>query len=99
MGVGGQLYTSAAYPQRLFAVIMNSRVDLVSWASLSQVDTSPEIITCSAIFLVTSHLPWLDPQRAYSGLASDPRSQVAELLALISASREFGTAAFGTEAA
>jgi hypothetical protein len=44
MGVGGQLYTSAAYPQRLFAVIMNSRVDLVSWASLSQVDTSPEII-------------------------------------------------------
>jgi len=44
MGFGGRLYTSAAYPQRLLAVIMDSRVDLVSWASLSQLDTSPEII-------------------------------------------------------
>ncbi|MCZ7080155.1 M20/M25/M40 family metallo-hydrolase, partial [Salmonella enterica] len=31
------------------------------------------------------------------GLATDPQSEVAELLALISGSREFGTVAFGTE--
>jgi acetylornithine deacetylase len=37
------------------------------------------------------------PLSAYPGLATDPHSEVAELLALISGSREFGTVAFGTE--
>jgi acetylornithine deacetylase len=37
------------------------------------------------------------PLSAYPGLATDPHSEVAELLALISDSREFGTVAFGTE--
>jgi acetylornithine deacetylase len=37
------------------------------------------------------------PLSAYPGLATDLHSQVAELLALISGSREFGTVAFGTE--
>ncbi|WP_372873688.1 acetylornithine deacetylase [Pseudomonas sp.] len=37
------------------------------------------------------------PLSAYPGLATDPHSDVAELLALISGSREFGTVAFGTE--
>lgn len=37
------------------------------------------------------------PLSAYPGLATDPHSQVAELLALISGSRDFGTVAFGTE--
>ena len=37
------------------------------------------------------------PLSAYPGLATDPQSEVAELLALISGSREFGTVAFGTE--
>ncbi|TWC34090.1 acetylornithine deacetylase [Pseudomonas sp. SJZ079] len=37
------------------------------------------------------------PLSAYPGLATDPHSEVAQLLALISGSREFGTVAFGTE--
>jgi acetylornithine deacetylase len=37
------------------------------------------------------------PLSAYPGLATDPHSDVAELLALISGSREFGTVAFGSE--
>jgi acetylornithine deacetylase len=37
------------------------------------------------------------PLSAYPGLATDPHSEVAEMLALISGSREFGTVAFGTE--
>ncbi|NBA97988.1 acetylornithine deacetylase [Pseudomonas sp. R5(2019)] len=38
-----------------------------------------------------------EPLSAYPGLATDPHSQVAELLAHISGSRDFGTVAFGTE--
>jgi acetylornithine deacetylase len=34
---------------------------------------------------------------AYPGLATDPQSAAAEILALLSGSREFGTVAFGTE--
>ena len=34
---------------------------------------------------------------AYPGLATDARSEAAELLALLSGSRDFGTVAFGTE--
>ncbi|WXL28023.1 acetylornithine deacetylase [Ectopseudomonas mendocina] len=34
---------------------------------------------------------------AYPGLATDPNSAAAELLALLSGSRDFGTVAFGTE--
>ncbi|MCY1493524.1 Acetylornithine deacetylase [compost metagenome] len=34
---------------------------------------------------------------AYPGLATDPHSQAAELLALLSGSRDFATVAFGTE--
>jgi acetylornithine deacetylase len=37
------------------------------------------------------------PLSAYPGLATDPHSEVAQLLALISGSRKFGTVAFGTE--
>lgn len=39
----------------------------------------------------------LEPLSAYPGLATDPHSAAAELLALLSGSREFGTVAFGTE--
>ncbi|MDP3815445.1 acetylornithine deacetylase [Pseudomonas sp.] len=37
------------------------------------------------------------PLSAYPGLATDPHSEAAELLALLSGSRDFGTVAFGTE--
>ncbi|RJG12838.1 acetylornithine deacetylase [Pseudomonas cavernicola] len=37
------------------------------------------------------------PLSAYPGLATDPQSEAAELIALLSGSREFGTVAFGTE--
>ncbi|AYC34888.1 acetylornithine deacetylase [Pseudomonas cavernae] len=37
------------------------------------------------------------PLSAYPGLATDPHSEAAELLALLSGSREFATVAFGTE--
>lgn len=37
------------------------------------------------------------PLSAYPGLATDPHSQAAELLALLSGSRDFSTVAFGTE--
>ncbi|MBB1520400.1 acetylornithine deacetylase [Aquipseudomonas guryensis] len=37
------------------------------------------------------------PLSAYPGLATDPHSEAAELLALLSGSREFSTVAFGTE--
>ncbi|NQD92777.1 acetylornithine deacetylase [Pseudomonas sp. CrR25] len=37
------------------------------------------------------------PLSAYPGLASDPQGEAAELLALLSGSRDFGTVAFGTE--
>lgn len=37
------------------------------------------------------------PLSAYPGLATDPHSHVAQLLALISGSQAFGTVAFGTE--
>ena len=37
------------------------------------------------------------PLSAYPGLATDPQSAAAEVLALLSGSREFGTVAFGTE--
>ena len=37
------------------------------------------------------------PLSAYPGLATDPHSKVAELLALLSGSRDFSTVAFGTE--
>lgn len=37
------------------------------------------------------------PLSAYPGLATDPNSEAAELLALLSGSRDFGTVAFGTE--
>lgn len=39
----------------------------------------------------------LQPLSAYPGLATAPDSEAAELLALLSGSREFGTVAFGTE--
>ncbi|WPC04747.1 acetylornithine deacetylase [Pseudomonas benzenivorans] len=39
----------------------------------------------------------LQPLSAYPGLATDPRSEAAELLALLSGRRDFGTVAFGTE--
>nr|WP_322940454.1 acetylornithine deacetylase [Pseudomonas sp. s4] len=39
----------------------------------------------------------LTPLSAYPGLATDPNSAAADLLALIAGSREFGTVAFGTE--
>ncbi|WP_025129857.1 acetylornithine deacetylase [Pseudomonas sp. PH1b] len=39
----------------------------------------------------------LQPLSAYPGLATAPDSDAAELLALLSGSREFGTVAFGTE--
>ncbi|MAB99365.1 MAG: acetylornithine deacetylase [Pseudomonadaceae bacterium] len=38
-----------------------------------------------------------EPLSAYPGLATEPHSEVAQLLALISQSRDFGTVAFGTE--
>lgn len=38
-----------------------------------------------------------EPLSAYPGLATDPQGSLAELLARISGSREFGTVAFGTE--
>jgi acetylornithine deacetylase len=34
---------------------------------------------------------------AYPGLATDPQGEAAELLALLSGSRDFSTVAFGTE--
>ncbi|MCY1328457.1 Acetylornithine deacetylase [compost metagenome] len=37
------------------------------------------------------------PLSAYPGLATDPQSQAAELIALLSGSREFSTVAYGTE--
>lgn len=37
------------------------------------------------------------PLSVYPGLATEPHSEAAELLALLSGSREFGTVAFGTE--
>ncbi|MDX1368185.1 acetylornithine deacetylase [Pseudomonas sp.] len=37
------------------------------------------------------------PLSAYPGLATEPQSEAAELLALLSGSRDFGTVAFGTE--
>ena len=37
------------------------------------------------------------PLSAYPGLATEPHSEAAELLALLSGSRDFGTVAFGTE--
>lgn len=37
------------------------------------------------------------PLSAYPGLATDPHSEAAELLALLSGSHDFGTVAFGTE--
>ncbi|MEX6502908.1 acetylornithine deacetylase [Pseudomonas zhanjiangensis] len=37
------------------------------------------------------------PLSAYPGLATDPRGEAADLLALLSGSRAFGTVAFGTE--
>ncbi|UUY10281.1 acetylornithine deacetylase [Pseudomonas sp. J452] len=37
------------------------------------------------------------PLSAYPGLATDPHSEAAELLALLSGSREFSTVAYGTE--
>lgn len=37
------------------------------------------------------------PLSAYPGLATEPQSEAAELLALLSSSRDFGTVAFGTE--
>ncbi|WP_166360246.1 acetylornithine deacetylase [Pseudomonas akapageensis] len=37
------------------------------------------------------------PLSAYPGLATDPHSEAAELIAQLSGSREFGTVAFGTE--
>jgi acetylornithine deacetylase len=39
----------------------------------------------------------LQPLSAYPGLATSPDSEAADLLALLSGSREFGTVAFGTE--
>ncbi|KRW62565.1 acetylornithine deacetylase [Pseudomonas sp. TTU2014-080ASC] len=39
----------------------------------------------------------LKPLSAYPGLATDPQSAAAELLAMLCGSREFGTVAFGTE--
>ncbi|WP_085597994.1 MULTISPECIES: acetylornithine deacetylase [unclassified Pseudomonas] len=39
----------------------------------------------------------LQPLSAYPGLATAPDSEAAELLALLTGSREFGTVAFGTE--
>ncbi|MBQ55771.1 MAG: acetylornithine deacetylase [Pseudomonadaceae bacterium] len=38
-----------------------------------------------------------EPLSAYPGLATEPHSEVAQLLALISQCRDFGTVAFGTE--
>ncbi|WP_137817439.1 acetylornithine deacetylase [Pseudomonas sp. 2FG] len=38
-----------------------------------------------------------EPLSAYPGLATEPHSFAAELIALLSGSREFGTVAFGTE--
>ncbi|MNZ32901.1 Acetylornithine deacetylase [compost metagenome] len=37
------------------------------------------------------------PLSAYPGLATDPQSQAAELIALLSGSRDFSTVAYGTE--
>ena len=37
------------------------------------------------------------PLSAYPGLATEPQSEAAELLALLAGSREFGTVAFGSE--
>lgn len=39
----------------------------------------------------------LQPLAAYPGLATDPQGEAAELLALLSGSRDFATVAFGTE--
>ncbi|SDG86157.1 acetylornithine deacetylase [Pseudomonas benzenivorans] len=58
----------------------------------AETELLPRMRACSASSAID-----LQPLSAYPGLATEPHSEAAELLALLAGSRDFATVAFGTE--